>query len=319
MSINLSDTVLPMPTLRNFLRELGELLEKAGARNSEYEYFFRGEAKTHPDVRPSLYSKEYFIQNEDYLFKECLRMWPQEFENEHTAFEKLARMQHFALPTRLLDITGNPLVALFFASQERKNKCNGKEEEQDGRIIVLRVPKKKIKFSDSDTVSAISNIAKLRYRDLDISACVKKEYENDTTFTNRFNKEHMGYLLHEIRAEKPYYQSIIRKEDLESVWCVKPLLKNIRLIRQDGLFLLFGIKGKKGSFAPIGNWTSDENNDDIAISKVFTISAQNKREIRRNLEYMGFSTDKLFPGLEEAAKYLKQKAQEIPLYEDPIA
>ncbi len=59
--------------LEEFLRELGELLEKAGSRNSEYEYFFRGEAKTHPDVRPSLYSKEYFIQNEDYLFKECLR------------------------------------------------------------------------------------------------------------------------------------------------------------------------------------------------------------------------------------------------------
>ena len=128
----------------------------------------------------------------------------------------------------------------------------------------------------------------------------------------------MEYLLHEIKAEKPYYKPIIRKEDLESVWCVKPLLKNIRLIRQDGLFLLFGIKGKKGIFAPIREWTPGENDDDIAISKVFTIPAQNKHKIRRNLEYMGFSTDKLFPGLEEASKYLKQKVQEIPLSEDPI-
>ena len=65
--------------------------------------------------------------------------------------------QHHGLKTRLLDITRNPLVALFNACE--KCDANGK----DGCLHIFVVPKEMIKPFNSDTISVIANFAKLRY------------------------------------------------------------------------------------------------------------------------------------------------------------
>ena len=55
------------------------------------------------------------------MVMEMINQRPEEFEHIKTDFDLLAKMQHFGLPTRILDFTYNPLIALFFACCSKTN------------------------------------------------------------------------------------------------------------------------------------------------------------------------------------------------------
>ena len=93
------------------------------------KFFFRGVNDVIYPLAPGIYRKnekhdEYFYFNE--IGVRC----PEAFRSL-TNLEKLAYMQHYGCPTRLLDITANPLVALYFA-------CDGEQAaHQDGVVYIF--------------------------------------------------------------------------------------------------------------------------------------------------------------------------------------
>jgi len=80
-----------------------------------------------------------------------------EFASDETMFDKLVRMQHFGLPTRLLDVSRNALVALYFATDPGPLGSL----PSDGMVTAFAIPPEREKYFDSDSVSCIANLANM--------------------------------------------------------------------------------------------------------------------------------------------------------------
>lgn len=268
------------------IRTLFERLENELEDTANVHVFYRGQSNKKYDLAPSIYRENCLIENENRIFRDIIAQSPSDFKGCATTFEKLVKMQHYSVPTRLLDITTNPLVALYFACEP-----NGKteDEEVDGKLFRFEVSTSDIKYFDSDAVSVVSNIAK---RPVDFN--IEDLRELDRVDFN--DEEEIQYLLHEIKAEKPHFQNVIDSKDIERVFCVKPMFDNPRIIRQSGAFFLYGINGEKRKPAKL-----------TFGYKVYIINKANKQKIRKQLEALGIDKSTLFPEVEHIAEHIKDK------------
>ena len=92
-------------------------------------YAFRGMSDYTFNMLPSIARKNIFslAKSENAMVDELLTLRPDEFAGIKSNFDLLAKMQHFGLPTRLLDFSLNPLIALYFACSDYPNRI--------GRVI----------------------------------------------------------------------------------------------------------------------------------------------------------------------------------------
>lgn len=266
------------------------------------EFFYRGHSNADNYLlEPSLF-REYkskgpiYLKSEYSSFRELLTTEPRSFTNDTTCFDILTRMQHYSLPTRLLDISSNPLAALYFA-------CSG-SDEVEGEVILLSIKKDAINYFDSDKVTCLTNLAKLKEtqkEDLSklIQKCEKKTALNSQLDEEYFNEStSYAQYIHFIRQEKPYFEPKILTADLRSVICVKGRLNQDRIIAQAGSFLIFGLD----AFLP------EEGTELINIYRI-RIEATNKKRMLDELDLLGVNSRTIYPSMENTSKYIKAKLE----------
>lgn len=233
--------------------------------------FFRGQSNIGYEPVPGIFRGK-SINNEDRIYHEAIRRKPSEFTEDMTTFDHLVKMQHYELPTRLLDTSTNPLVALYFACQESKNE---EGLSADGEVLIYPMLKEQIEYFDGDSVCVLANLAKR---------------PSSFNFTN--DKD---YLIYDIQKDKPKFDGKYMKEDaIHKVLCVLPKLNNDRIVNQNGAFFIFGMGEKKNEPASIPE-----------LPYIINIKADAKQGILEELKIMGIDESSLFPETDKVMRQIK--------------
>lgn len=277
--------IIPISKLNDFILEIDKLECKSNL-------FYRGHSNINYLSLPSLFRKGAYLENEYILYQELVLRCPNNFMKCNSHIDFLVEMQHYGLPTRLMDVTTNPLVALYFACI---SDC-----DIPGEVIIYSVQNKYLKYEKSDTVSILSSLPMFNYKKqkelLQLSSMNQKEFNNP-------NNKTINQLFHEIQIEKPAFMRVINPKDLKKALFVKPYRKNERVINQEGLFVEFGL---------MGNLPYNYNKNPIEDfryknSRKIIFAINNKTEILKSLNKFGINKAFLFPEIDDVSEYLKEE------------
>lgn len=251
--------------------------------------FFRGQANADWSLSPSLYRRGLF-QSENLLLTEISHLCPCEIPENR--FDDLVKMQHYGMPTRLLDTTTNPLVALYFACESSAQK------DRDGAVYIF--PNLPVLWSTDPLVQLIMDfVFDYPSQNVCLDEMLERVKEQYASALHRSMPQDADSLL--------YYLTI-------PAFSVMPAKTNERIEAQDGAFFIFGMSlrnrevsrnpGTLGrvycNFDPANIETSEKI---WHASETLIVPASAKSTILEQLDVLGVNERKLFPDLPHQIAY----------------
>lgn len=291
---------IEITSVSSFIDEVNKI--KDDLYGSNEELFFRGQKTDFWDVIPSIFRGN-FLSVEHTLMQFPLLKAPYEFISINNDFEIMTKYQHYGMCTRLLDLTTNPLVAIYFACEEYGDVCYKEiENEEDTKIQeangVIFFNKKYSVSTNEINIKVISSLSQI-------------DLSNDNTLESILRKlterQAISKELEERWKSKEHYEEFINI--IQNNYIVIPPYNNERLSRQCGMFLLAGcfnfVYTESISESSIEKGYKDLR--DEFDRKFFYISGEKKKEILEELDTYNINEATLFPELEHQLSYIKNK------------
>lgn len=271
---------------------LNNQLVKNGTDRNEIS-LFRGQSSVDYELMPALgRNQRHFEENglqlgifdeERNLIEMAKYKLPDIFRNDMQPLELLALLQHYGIPTRLLDITENALVALYFACCSEPNK--------DGEVFVF-------KYNELDVaIYPLGNALADSYRFANTAYKIKDFYLAVTK---------QPYFIEESSLLSiPINQAVswIANTCYNRVFCIHAPIRSERQKVQCGRYILFPntVVFPKGDssdqkadplFMPMLT-ALDKNSDHMILARI-RIPKELKEMLLRDLALVGISEDFLF-------------------------
>jgi FRG domain protein len=297
------DDRIVIESVGDFIHKIRGIDDESEKLGSNHVFVFRGQRTSDWTVEPSIFRDQYLSIEHD-LLQQPLLQNPNEFNYSMDAFEIMTKYQHYGMCTRLLDLTTNPLVALYFACESHESdKLDGisainSDEVEENSYGVVYYKSDYVVAATDQKVKIVSALAQMNLNQMSSIESVLDELNRRNVISVGEKKK---WISHDGVKE---FIGILQENYL-----VRPVYSNNRLIRQSGMFMLASCFTVKGN--DINDFIIEKSKDNFQriFDGRFYIAEENKNAILQELDRCNINEATLFPELDHQLRYIKSSVK----------
>ena len=263
---------------------------------ADLRVMYRGQANEAWSPIPGVFRDDQDFLNEGFYIREYERQMPQNSVGK-SGIEVLVDAQHYGMPTRLLDVTSNPLVALYFACLTSEN-----DSEADGAVLQF---KPAAVFSQDE-----------------LTCTVIAEYVRHYKLDQYLDKTWIADLCRAVEQTN-YRFSVDARRAIDHVLSGEPVrvfflpkYTNERIRAQEGAFLLFSTPyvNNKDASPRGGKFLLPSEDGDDPYNNVdckYIIPKNAKAVVLSQLDSIGINEARLFPDTEHRIKAIVETVRRV--------
>lgn len=273
---------------RNFLTVVDYLIGLAQSG----DYVFRGYGKQ-SELLPGIIRDKDYTNLENRLLTDFER-YGSNYYTANTPIDFMSYAQHFGLPTRLLDFTFNPFIALSFAIYNPKSSNYKDPDDKDYYYI------RYASLSENICVPVIPlNDEIYQSRFIQTDSLATKSMQCIDSVTDLFGGNILGRNISSLTGFRGIDEIVDLQEKLrnQAILFVNPNQSNQRIIMQQGLFMFPYTLDKKAHIDILNK-----------NSRVVMIHKSHRDKLIKYLDTMGYNTFRLMPDLSSICQAIKRRA-----------
>jgi hypothetical protein len=297
---------------------------KNGSDSTSNKYYYRGEAEKYSHRTPSLYLEENLTRKgSEYYYRVLLNELGREDYQESASLARLiSELQHYGAKTRILDVTTNPLIALYFAVE--------KSDDEPGYIYTYSCKKGEEKFDTGHTVAIKSALSFMPQEIINkfLETMIKisasgYQITNEMTLEDLRNRRlyHSDYIdaisiFMEMLNQKARVREVLKYpfkifNDLKRAHIILPAKSTERIRQQQGAFIYPAFVSTEGKgFEEIQKEISTSI-EELSVDKlgnyqsnVIIVAPEDKNHIKNELKLLGITKGLVYPDINHLSDYL---------------